>query len=250
VTSRREHGVALVFLDLTAGSERLQVVVRPAECDAACRGMLPLLTRPGSSVRVEGHPGRSKRGEPSLFASVLELVRVPPEPAAILWAARLVACGAASCEEAAAALRCTAEALASVAHACEEEAADEEGRGAQHEVRRLAAALGGARNARPRAQRFSAADLGTLGALAAAHLEWATQPEGALAPPECVPAHLDPERGLPVGLPAAEAGLRLQYLRRKKVPQLRWMLHQARRRRPRASSQRVRVCTETAPWHQ
>jgi lysyl-tRNA synthetase, class II len=63
---RREMG-KLVFLDLVDRSGRIQLI-----CDTGRTG--PIDVRLGDVVGVEGRPGKSRRGEPSLFVDELELL--------------------------------------------------------------------------------------------------------------------------------------------------------------------------------
>ena len=189
VIARREHGTALIFIDLEAdSSSRLQIIVQPADLDQACVPLLPLLTRAGSAIGARGEPGRTVRGEPSLFARSLDLLALPPQPAAVFKAAQLVACGALGCDDGAAALRCTAEALDRVAHAysasCEMFATDADADGGSEparEARTVAASIGGARAPRLRAHRFAAAELSQLSAICAEHAEWDAEPIAAMA---------------------------------------------------------------------
>jgi lysyl-tRNA synthetase class 2 len=64
--ARRDMG-KLVFLDVVDRSGRIQVI-----CETAKTGEIDVLL--GDVVGVEGHPGRARRGEPSLLASSLEVL--------------------------------------------------------------------------------------------------------------------------------------------------------------------------------
>ena len=64
LTARRKHGVSLVFLDLAWSGHKVQLVV--VDCDGSEGGHLAPL---GSLVRAGGMPGRTVRGELSLFCS-------------------------------------------------------------------------------------------------------------------------------------------------------------------------------------
>ena len=64
--ARRDMG-KLVFLDVVDRSGRIQVI-----CEAAKTGEIDVLL--GDVVGVEGHPGRARRGEPSLLAESLEVL--------------------------------------------------------------------------------------------------------------------------------------------------------------------------------
>jgi len=238
VVAHRRHGSALLFVDLRAGDETVQAVFSSDASDAA----FALATRRGSLVRARGVPGRSRRGEMSLFASSIAILRLPPEADAVLACARLAAASEMSVAAAARLLGCDALAMGEVVHAVETAAWDgaeagaddseagETGPTAQRAARELASALAG-RRMRARPARYLKAELGTLDRLAAAHgFAWPMGPESSL---DCRLADLDeqalgdlhPARGLPpVG--EAEAKLRAQYIERKKLPQLRWMLAQ------------------------
>ena len=77
--ARRKHGSTLVFLDLMCGEHKMQLVV---ECDGSEGGhhLAPL----GSLVRAAGAPGRSMRGELSLFCrpAAVELLQLATVPVA------------------------------------------------------------------------------------------------------------------------------------------------------------------------
>ena len=79
LTARRKHGSTLVFLDLMCGEHKMQLVV---ECDGSEGGdhLAPL----GSVVRAAGAPGRSMRGEFSLFCrpAAVELLQRATVPVA------------------------------------------------------------------------------------------------------------------------------------------------------------------------
>lgn len=79
LTARRKHGSTLVFLDLMCGEHKMQLVV---ECDGSEGGhhLAPL----GSLVRAAGAPGRSMRGELSLFCrpAAVELLQLAAVPVA------------------------------------------------------------------------------------------------------------------------------------------------------------------------
>ncbi|MCY7301826.1 MAG: lysine--tRNA ligase [Thermoleophilia bacterium] len=64
--ARRDMG-KLVFLDVVDRSGRIQVI-----CETAKTGEIDVLL--GDVVGVEGHPGRARRGEPSLLADSLEVL--------------------------------------------------------------------------------------------------------------------------------------------------------------------------------
>ena len=184
----------------------------------------------------------------SLFASSLGLDTLPPDPSALLKAARLVACSALSMSTVAAATGAAAEEMDAIVRAIIEE--DETG-GMQAELevrdvcfdceepalttaaslaRQLSARMrsGCVRSHRP--PRFSATELGFLDGVGArwSETDWRVELSTRLAPESrisaCLQGALDPENGLPADLPAAESEVRRAYLREKKVPQLRWML--------------------------
>ena len=64
--ARRDMG-KLVFLDVVDRSGRIQVI-----CEVAKTGEIDVLL--GDVVGLEGHPGRARRGEPSLLAESLEVL--------------------------------------------------------------------------------------------------------------------------------------------------------------------------------
>ena len=82
--------ILFAVLGHEADSETLQIVVQPSSLPAA-RLSLPLLLRRHSRIKVIGKPGRTRSGEGSLFADRVLLIALPPEPAAMLKAARLLA---------------------------------------------------------------------------------------------------------------------------------------------------------------
>ena len=192
----------------------------------------------------------------SLFASSLGLDTLPPDPSALLKAARLVACSALSMSTVAAATGAAAEEMDAIVRAVIEE--DEAG-GMQAEMeegdvggvdatvvcfgceepasttaaslaRQLSARLRGGCVRSHRPPRFSATELGFLDGVGArwSATDWRVQLSTNLAPESrisaCLQGSLDPENGLPADLPAADSEVRRAYLREKKVPQLRWML--------------------------
>lgn len=77
LTARRKHGVTLVFLDLAWNGYKVQLVV---DCDGSEGGYLAPL---GSILRAGGTPGRTIRGELSLFCSpaAVELLQIAIVPA-------------------------------------------------------------------------------------------------------------------------------------------------------------------------
>lgn len=258
VANRRSMG-GVVFIDLTipdatATRSALQVVVCPNDLTDGLRGLaLQLALRRQSAIRVAGLAGSSRSGEPSLLARSLRLLGLPPDPAALLKTARLLASTSdLPAEEAAEALGCSLEALYELVHSIEaaDGAEDSSNAEATAHARALAATLrkwrqqqqqqqGGAgasllllRGRRERPPRFSPAELTLLRELSSRHTEWALEHITCLAPLREVAGALSgplaPERGLPEGLGEAEREVRLAYYREKKVPQLRWMLRQAR----------------------
>ena len=245
------------FLDLVDASESkidgstssIQVVVSEPELKCGIRGLaLSLLLRRHSGLNVCGTLGHTRSGQVSLFASSLGLDTLPPDPSALLKAARLVACSALSMSTVAAATGAAAEEMDAIVRAIIEE--DETG-GMQAELevrdvcfdceepalttaaslaRQLSARMrsGCVRSHRP--PRFSATELGFLDGVGArwSATVWRVELSTRLAPESrisaCLQGALDPENGLPADLPAAESEVRRAYLREKKVPQLRWML--------------------------
>ena len=70
--ARRDMG-KLVFLDLVDRTGRIQVI-----CEAAKTGEIDVLL--GDVVGVTGHPGRARRGEPSLLADTVEVLARNTQP--------------------------------------------------------------------------------------------------------------------------------------------------------------------------
>ena len=236
VARRRSMG-GFEFLDLMDDSGSLQVAVdRSVQQQSIHPLALQILSRRGSGIEVDGVLGRTRSGELSLFASALRLRQLPPEPAALLKAARLIACAALDLPTVSAALGMTDELeLAELVHALEVDctssySALEADSLARRLSGRLRATAGAARRERP--PRFASAELRLLESMGMHHSEWRVEACEELAPATEVASLLSgalaPERGLPPNLSAADAQVRLAYLHEKKVPQLRWMLRQAR----------------------
>ena len=70
--ARRDMG-KLVFLDVVDRSGRIQVI-----CDSAVTGEIDVLL--GDVVGVTGHPGRARRGEPSVLAEAVEVLARNTQP--------------------------------------------------------------------------------------------------------------------------------------------------------------------------
>jgi len=70
--ARRDMG-RLVFLDVVDRSGRIQVI-----CDSAVTGEIDVLL--GDVVGVTGHPGRARRGEPSVLAETVEVLARNTQP--------------------------------------------------------------------------------------------------------------------------------------------------------------------------
>jgi len=70
--ARRDMG-KLVFLDVVDRTGRIQVI-----CEAAKTGEIDVLL--GDVVGVTGHPGRARRGEPSLLADTVEVLARNTQP--------------------------------------------------------------------------------------------------------------------------------------------------------------------------
>ena len=70
--ARRDMG-KLVFLDVVDRTGRIQVI-----CEAAKTGEIDVLL--GDVVGVTGHPGRARRGEPSLLADTVEVLSRNTQP--------------------------------------------------------------------------------------------------------------------------------------------------------------------------
>ena len=118
------------FLDLVDASESkidgstssIQVVVSEPELKCGIRGLaLSLLLRRHSGLNVCGTLGHTRSGQVSLFASSLGLDTLPPDPSALLKAARLVACSALSMSTVAAATGAAAEEMDAIVRAIIEE---------------------------------------------------------------------------------------------------------------------------------
>ena len=254
VEKRRSMG-GVVFIDLTMPGDGssctpLQVVVCPSDLTGGLRGLaLQITLRRHSAIRIEGVAGASRSGEPSLLARSLHLLGLPADHAAILKVVRLlVSSDDLPAEQAAEALGCSLEDLYDLAHALEaaedagegEEAVAKRARSLASSLRRLSQqraqhgdqSLLHVRGRRERPPRFASAELSLLSRLAAAHADMTPVHTTALAPAAEVDAALRgplaPECGLPAELPPAEREVRLAYYHQKKVPQLRWMLHQAK----------------------
>ena len=134
VARRRSFG-GVHFVDLVDGDSQaapssapLQLVVEPSRLqrnervhDPTLGGLaLPLLLRRHSVLAIAGVAGVTRSGQRSLFARSLRLLSLPPDPAAILKAARLVA----STTElpavvAADALGCSSDELYAIVHSIE-----------------------------------------------------------------------------------------------------------------------------------
>jgi lysyl-tRNA synthetase class 2 len=82
VGARRDFG-QLVFFDLVDQSGRLQVMVKKGTSDEASHKLVKKLVDEGDFLGVAGKLGRSKSGEPTLFADEVRLLtkalRSPPE---------------------------------------------------------------------------------------------------------------------------------------------------------------------------
>ena len=234
VHRRREMG-RFTFVDLLDESGfRLQAAVRPDQVDLPG---LSLALRPGSRLRLAGQPGRTRTGEPTLFAAAGRLLALPADPVAVLMAGGYVVYGELALESAAAALGCDAAALAEVSDALEASAGlpeaslgDGPTTGDARRAARLLASSLSSRGPRERPPRFTATERSLLVQIGARAAGWDPRAVSELVPAaELAPlllGALDPERGIPAGLPAAEDALRRRYVRTKKLPQLRWMLHQ------------------------
>jgi lysyl-tRNA synthetase, class II len=70
--ARRDMG-KLVFLDIVDRTGRIQVI-----CDTATTGEIDVLL--GDVVGVTGHPGRARRGEPSLLADTVDVLARNTQP--------------------------------------------------------------------------------------------------------------------------------------------------------------------------
>ena len=225
------------FADVIDGDERLQICVNASEIELS-GGLGPLaislLLRRHSRIEAEGIAGRTRTGDAAIFTRRLSLLALPAEPAAVLKAARCCVCSAISVDAAAAALGCGHEELYELVHSLEDPSSGDCGDGnADRLARTISAKLrsGGPQKARP--PKFSTSEHALLKTLSSAHTEWRAEPCEELADEEEVSSllsgRLAPEAGLPEGLGKAERETRLAYLTQKKLPQMRWMLLQARR---------------------
>ena len=237
----------ITFVDLGGADQalennRLQVVVHESDLHAGLRGLaLPVLLRRLSVIAIDGTPGRSQTGEPSLFARALQLHALPADPPCLLKVAQIVAsCADLPAEDAAASLGCDLDELYSLVHAleAEEESATAEVSAATMRLARvLSTTLRSRRDVRrgagrERPPRFSSAEFELMRSVGRCHATCPADRIEELAPLDDVQRALSgplaPERGLPDGLSPADYAVRLRYLHEKKLPQLRWMLHQVR----------------------
>ena len=242
----------VTFVDIVANGAQLQVVVEAAALtNGLCSLALSLLIRRRSGLCIHGTPGRTKRGEVSIYAVEIHLQSLPPEPDAVLKAARLVASSLITAGTAAAALGLSGDEMERIVHAVEagegSATSAEPGTplGADRLARQLSAQLRGGPRNRVRPPHFAAADLSVLFTLGSEHTRWATEPadeptadeptaddstadEPTAAGPIDTWLHgaLHPEHGIPAGLSPAETEVRRAYIHTKKLPQMRWMLAQ------------------------
>ena len=264
ITARRVHGRGLMFADLLPwgepeGAPTQQLAVDDRRAGLACStggevagggggggepssydALVPLLSA-GAVIRVEGAPGRSRTGHATLFVRRLALLRVAPQPPAVLRVCRMLAAGALPPGAAAGLLGAPeARVVAAAAAAGAGEPA------AAREARRLARRLAGQpetlRPPRVRAPRVRGADAALLARLAPARAAWpvllvagggAGPLGGGEEPDPCWVGFLDPQ-AREVCLP--DPGVwtdarRAHYVTTKKRPQVVWMVRQVCARR-------------------
>ncbi len=248
VRARREHGRRLVFLDLEEGAGgsgaeaaeeaeaaeateaapgpapapvRIQAVLDARDAPAGERpgrwAALSQLCSAGSVVAAEGVPGRSKRGEPSLYVRSLRLVQVQPDPSCVLRLLRAVSEGDIGPSEAAAALQC--EDVDTLLHLAEEhpEAARAQ---AVLITRRLSGkAVGWTRERRQKVRRE---DRELLEAYAERAAQWPVRAVGPGVRLELGP--VDPS----LNLPNRDDPRRRRYVEERKRPQIEWLVAQVR----------------------
>ena len=228
VSGRRLHGTSLAFVDLVCTDApavpRMQIIVEGSALYSAVAG---LAFRLGSTVAVVGTCGRSRRGEFSLYATAVSLLRLPPEPTAALRASQAVACGIMCAADAAAALGCAAEEVEELVQALARAQMDPTDPECVQACRQLTAALRGG-GGRIRPPRFNGVECALLARLQAAHCSVQVERcESLMRLDEDSLGALHPDHGMPEGMEAEDRTLRARYLREKKLPQLRWMLQQA-----------------------
>ena len=250
VRARREHGRRLVFLDLeeepaatsaagagvaaaAGGHEeegvaptRIQAVLDAR--DAPSLGderpgrwaALTQLAGAGSVVAAEGTPGRSRRGEPSLFINQLRLLRVRADPSCILRLLRAVSEGDLVPGEAEGALQCDKEELEALLLLSEEHPAAARAQAALVSRRLSGKTAGWTRERRPRIRREDRELLESYGPRAA---RWPLRDEGPGPRLDLGPA--DPA----LNLPNSEDKRRRRYIEERKRPQIEWLIEQIRK---------------------
>ena len=245
VRARREHGRRLVFLDLedleegaaggaaeAAGGRaeapdappaaaRIQAVLDARDAPAGERpgrwAALSQLCSAGSVVAAAGVPGRSKRGEPSLYVSSLRLVRVQPDPSSVLRLLRAVSEGHMGSSEAAGALQCEdVDALLLLAEEHPEAARAQ----AVQITRRLSGKAAGW--TRERRQKVRREDRELLEAYAERAAQWPIRAVGPGVRLDLGP--VDPS----LNLPNREDLRRRRYVEERKRPQIEWLVAQVR----------------------
>ena len=212
VTARRQHGTVM-FLELGAEKQRVQLVVEPDQ-SSAIRSLL----WPGCVAVAQGQPGRTRRGELSVFVSQIDILKLQPTPFAVERLVQLVLDAVVSVEQAARAMRCESAAVDALVQLSNEQ------RALRHEATLMALLLQGKsmKRIRHRPRRLLRHESQLLENL---------ETKMRCIEPEMVPtpdklpefADLDPASNVPQqALDAA----RQQYIDTKKKPQIVWMLAQ------------------------
>ena len=253
VRARREHGRRLVFLDLeeepaaavvattavgagvaaaAAGGKkeggaptRLQAVLdaRDAPSRADERpgrwAALTQLAGAGSVVVAEGTPGRSRRGEPSLFISQLRLLRVHADPSCVMRLLRAVSEGDLGPGEAEEALQCDKEELEVLLLQSEEHPAAARAQAVLVSRRLSGKTAGWTRERRPRIRHE---DRDLLDSYESRAARWPLKSVG--PGPRLDLGIADPA----LNLPNSEDKRRRRYIEERKRPQIEWLIEQIR----------------------
>ena len=248
MAARRQHGGGLVFLDLAAEAEAdaeasasasggggsgaetprpatLQVVVRVPELRGSGddrperHAETARLATAGSHVWVAGRPGRTRRGEPSLFAERLGLRQVQPDPSAVAKLLHATQRGLFSVAEAAACLKSSEAEVEELLEALDH-SAEAVRPGATRVCRRLRGKPDGW--SRKRRQQFSPRELGLVEAHGGVREAFPVRHIAAEAPGvflgPCEPV---------LNVDGGDAR-RVRYIEERKRPQIQWMLARVR----------------------
>ena len=171
-------------------------------------------------MAAEGTPGRSRRGEPSLFISQLRLLRVRADPSCVLRLLRAVSEGDLVPGEAEGALQCDKEELEALLLLSEEHPAAARAQAALVSRRLSGKTAGWTRERRPRIRREDRELLESYGSRAA---RWPLRNEGPGPRLDLGPA--DPA----LNLPNSEDKRRRRYIEERKRPQIEWLIEQIRK---------------------